>query len=132
MTRWNRRDSIAAMLLFNELRARAKQVIAPALGIAAITYFGYHTIQGDHGILAWVQLAGQVNQAQATVLSLEAERVRLANRVRLLHPDHLDLDMLDEQARRLLNVGRRDEILVLVAPSVEKDGGGTAHSPYNN
>ena len=120
------------MLLFNELRARAKQVIAPVLGIAAITYFGYHTIQGEHGILAWLQLSGQVHQAKATVHALEAKRDRLANRVRLLHPEHLDLDMLDEQARRLLNVGREDEILLLVPPSDEDAGVIRGASRANN
>ncbi|MGB1547899.1 MAG: FtsB family cell division protein [Alphaproteobacteria bacterium] len=120
------------MLLFNELRARAKQVIAPALGIAAITYFGYHTIQGEHGILAWVQLASQVNQAKATVVAIEEERDQLANRVRLLHPDHLDLDMLDEQARRLLSMGREDEILLLAPPSFETADPEFPVSPANN
>jgi len=118
------------MLLFNELRARAKQIVAPVLGIAAITYFGAHTIQGQHGILTWLQLSGQVNQAKATVHALEGERDRLANRVRLLHPDHLDLDMLDEQARRLLNLGAEDEILLL-APFPEEDvrvGTGTSRA----
>ncbi len=107
------------MLLFNELRARAKQIVAPVLGIAAITYFGYHTIQGEHGILSWLQLSGQVNQSNATLHALEGKRDRLANRVRLLHPDHLDLDMLDEQARRLLNLGGEDEILLLMPFSAE-------------
>ena len=105
------------MLIFNELRARAKQIIAPVIGIAAITYFGHHTIQGEHGILTWLQLSSQVEQAHTTLHSLETKRSQLANRVRLLHPDHLDLDMLDEQARRLLNLGRADEILILMPPA---------------
>jgi len=120
------------MLLLNELRARAKQVIAPVLGIAAITYFGYHTIQGEHGALAWLQLSGQVTQAKTTILALEGESNRLANRVRLLHPDHLDLDMLDEQARRLLNLGGEDEVLLLM-PFLSEDRNlrDTASRPNN-
>lgn len=105
------------MLLFNELRRHAKQIVAPVIGIAAITYFGYHTIQGEHGILTWLHLSNQVKQANHTLNGLETARSKLANRVRLLHPDHLDLDMLDEQARRLLSLGRRDELLVFIPAS---------------
>ena len=67
-----------------------------------------------------------------TVLTLEDERNRLANRVRLLHPDHLDLDMLDEQARRLLNLGGKDEVLLLM-PFLSEDPNlrATASRPNN-
>jgi len=119
------------MSLLKELRARAKKIAAPVIGIAAITYFGYHTIQGDRGILAWLQLSNQVKQAEATLRGLEASRGKLANRVRLLHPDHLDLDMLDEQARRLLNLGRKDEILVLT-PVRDTDVAMSAGRPAGN
>lgn len=117
-----------SMSLLIELRARAKQIVVPVLGIVAVSYFSYHTIQGERGILAWLQLTNQLEQAKETLHTLEFERNTLASRVRLLHPDHLDLDMLDEQARRLLNVGREDEILFLL-PSAKAEAGQPASLP---
>lgn len=117
------------MLIFNELRARAKQIVAPVIGVAAVIYFGHHTLQGEHGVLTLLHLSSQVEQANATLHTLETKRSQLANRVRLLHPDHLDLDMLDEQARRLLNLGRVDEVLILMPPTnadVKMQSGGLA------
>jgi cell division protein FtsB len=43
---------------------------------------------------------------------LQADRATIANKVERLSVDHLDLDLLDEQARRLLGFGRPEEIII--------------------
>ena len=44
---------------------------------------------------------------------VRSEREALEHRVSLLHPQTLDADMLDEMARRVLGLGRPDEIIIL-------------------
>ena len=44
--------------------------------------------------------------------ALQAERATIANKTRRLSTEHLDLDLLDEQARKVLGLGRPDEIII--------------------
>lgn len=101
------------MTTLREIRRRARNVIGPFLGLTAVVYFGYHTVQGDRGLFAWWRVKQEVRQAEETLTALQAERDRLDHRVQQLRPDHLDPDMLEERARVMLNMGRDDEVIVL-------------------
>jgi len=104
---------MSSMMIFNEIRRRARLVIGPFLGLTAVVYFGYHTIQGDRGLMAWWRLNQEIKQAEESLAQLEDARDNLDHRARLLRPDHLDPDMLEERARLMLNMGRDDEVIVL-------------------
>jgi cell division protein FtsB len=101
------------MAILTEIRRRARHTIGPFLGLTAVVYFAYHTVQGDRGLLAWWRLNREVHTAEATLGRLQVERDRLDRRAQLLRPDHLDPDMLEERARIMLNMGRDDEVVVL-------------------
>ena len=101
------------MGLFNELRARARYVLGPVLGLSAITYFGYHVVHGERGLLAWWQLRERISATRVSLAEIMAERKVLENRVRLLHPESLDPDMLEERARVMLNYGHADDIITI-------------------
>ena len=88
-------------------------MIGPFLGLTAVVYFGYHTVQGDRGLFAWWRVKQEVRQAEETLSTLQMEHDRLDHRVQALRPDHLDPDMLEERARVMLNMGRDDEVIVL-------------------
>ena len=102
------------MGLLNELRIRARHVLFPAFGVCAVLYFVYHGINGTRGLLAWRVLEKEVQSTQAEFDRTRGEREALERRVKLLYPESLDPDMLDESARRLLNYGRPDEIVILL------------------
>lgn len=100
------------MAALYDFRARVRRAIAPAFGALLAFYFSYHLVQGEHGLIAYLELRGQVAVRQAESNELEAEKSKLAHRVRLLRPDSLDPDLLDEQARRMLGVARPDELVI--------------------
>ena len=102
-----------AMMLLVEFRRRARLVLGPFLGLTAVVYFAYHTVQGDRGMLAWWRLNKEIKQAEDTLAQLEDERDNLDRQAVLLRPEHLDADMLEERARLMLNMGRDDEIIIL-------------------
>jgi cell division protein FtsB len=102
-----------AMAILNEIRRRARHVVGPFIGLTAVVYFAYHTVQGDRGLLAWWRLTQDIKQAEETLSQLEEVRDNLDHRAQLLRPDHLDADMLEERARLMLNMGRDDEVIVL-------------------
>ncbi len=94
------------------LRARMREVVWPIIGIAAVSYFAYHAVEGDRGLLSWWRLRHEVETATEVKAELAAERQRLEQRVRLLHPNSLDPDMLDERVRLMLNYAHPGEIVI--------------------
>lgn len=104
-------------MVLHEIRKRAGYVAGPLLGLTLIGYFGYHLVEGERGLLAWLHLTQRIKLAEAQLADLDAEKARLDRRAGLLRPDHLDRDMLDERVRATLNLAAPDEIVIM--------GGGT-------
>ncbi len=101
------------MILFQEFPQLARHVVLPALGVCGLVYLAYHGVQGERGLVAYTHLSGQVETARATLARLEETRRVLEKDVGLLRPSTLDRDMLDERARVMLGLARRDEVLIL-------------------
>lgn len=100
------------MLLIREAKRRSRQIIAPILATAVIGYFLYHAVHGERGLFAYASLSEQVEQARAELAALRTDREALEHDVRLLRPNSLDLDMLEERARAVLNyVDEQDVVL---------------------
>ncbi len=101
------------MGLLQEFRNRARYVVGPVLGLCAIGYFAYHGVHGDRGLIAWWKIKQRVSAAKESLVLSENEREKLEKRVRLLNPGSLDLDMLEERARLMLNYGHTDDLVIL-------------------
>lgn len=97
----------------SELRKRAQYILGPTLGAALIVYVTYHALQGERGLIAFWQLHGQVMHAHHIHNKLRDTKERLQNRVKLLNPNSLDADMLEERVRFMLGYSRTDETIIL-------------------
>jgi len=95
------------------LRRQLKSIVAPSIGFGLSLYFGYHLIEGERGLIAWVRLTGQIRAAKQTAEQIHAEREAQDRRVSLMRSEHLDPDLLDEQARAALNLVGPGEIVIL-------------------
>lgn len=95
-----------------ELRKRMPHAVIVLVGICVIGYFVYHVIHGDRGLVAWRVLDQDVAEARSDLATVRDERIALERRVRLLRIESLDLDMVDEWARRILNYGDSDEFVI--------------------
>lgn len=100
------------MSLLGEIRRRARHIVGPVLALALFGYFAYHAVQGDRGLIAWIKLSQRVQDAQAERARILAARLALEQRVRLMSPESLDRDLLEEQVRLMLGYVRRDEVVV--------------------
>ncbi|HEX9570611.1 MAG TPA: septum formation initiator family protein [Rhodospirillales bacterium] len=101
------------MGLLQEIRARARHVVGPVLGVCAVGYFAYHVVHGDRGLIAWWNIKQRVDAAKPVLAQTRAERETLENRVYLMNPGSLDPDMLEERARLMLNYGYSNDIVIL-------------------
>ena len=89
------------------------QLIVPAITASFLAYFAIHAHSGQYGIEAKADLARQLANRSAKLDELTGQRERLEKRVQLLHDGTLERDMIDERARRALNVVTADEIVIL-------------------
>jgi cell division protein FtsB len=80
--------------------------------IALMCYLTFAALQGEHGLFRLFQIEAQEAHLRAELTQLQAERATIANKTRRLSSEHLDLELLDEQARRVLGLGRPDEIII--------------------
>lgn len=76
-------------------------------------YFGYFGIKGDRGWLKYQHLQNQISEAKIVKDNYEQERIDWEKKVKLLSSTSLDLDLLDERARTVLNVIGDDEFIIL-------------------
>lgn len=101
------------MIILREIRRRLRYVLAPLFGMGAVVYFSYHAVQGDRGLLAWWELNREIQQAEQRLSVVAAERDSMENRVRLLRPESLDPDLLEERARIVLNMGQPTDLVII-------------------
>lgn len=94
------------------LKRGLRLLAGPAIGLLLIAFFAYHVLHGDRGIQAWREMEDEYDRALAERDRLQAERQVLEHRVRLLRPESLDADLLEEMARRNLGLGHADDIVI--------------------
>ncbi len=91
-----------------------KSLFSIVLWLLIVGYFTYHLVQGDRGILAMWRLQSQLRYSENQFLTLQTQRKDMEKHVQLLHPSHVDQDMLDEQARSTLGYAAPNEVMVLL------------------
>jgi len=69
-------------------------------------------IAGPSGMLSWSENLRLRDQRRAEIAALRQEVHDLDNRVKLLHPDRADPDLVGELLRRNLNVVNPDEVVL--------------------
>lgn len=95
------------------MRIRSTKLILPIVSIILTLYFAYHLIQGDHGWLAWKKMESQLQESRSKLETLNQEKEAWENRVKLMRPETLDPDMLDERVRHVLGNVKENEVLVI-------------------
>lgn len=89
------------------------RLIVPAMTAGFVSYFAFHAYHGELGIYANEDYSARIVALQAQLDEVRERRAGLERRVQLIEDGTLDKDMLDEQARRALNLTRADELTVM-------------------
>jgi cell division protein FtsB len=89
------------------------QILATVLSFGLFFYFAYHLMHGDRGYFAWKGLQRKLAAAEQQLDEKLVERQAIENRVRLLRPSSLDLDLLDERARTVLGFVKPEERVII-------------------
>ncbi|MBO5443659.1 MAG: septum formation initiator family protein [Alphaproteobacteria bacterium] len=101
------------MGLFLDLQNKLKSSGFLILCILLFFYFSFYTINGERGLLRYMYLSKEIVHARQIAEQYNAEKKKLEDKVRLLSSNSLDLDMLEERARVVLNFAGNDEFVIL-------------------
>jgi cell division protein FtsB len=89
-----------------------RRAAMPALALIVVGTFAGHAIAGPNGILAWGGYHRALQDRQAELAQLQAQRAQLRHRSQLLDPRKADPDMADELVRKDLGLVRPDEVII--------------------
>jgi len=95
---------------------KLRNVVIPVACLGVMVYFAYHAVHGDHGLYASWRLEAKASALKAERDALLVVRKDLELKVALMRPESIDPDMLDEQARKTLNLAHPDDIVIFRDP----------------
>lgn len=74
---------------------------------------GSRLIAGDRGFIDYLSQQREYKDAVSTLENVTAERLSLEYRVTRLRPDSLDVDLLEEEAKKTLSMTHPGERIIL-------------------
>lgn len=89
------------------------RLVKPLLLVCGAFYLLFHALHGDRGLYALVREQRQLVAVQQELAETKTERERVELRVSHLRSNNLDLDLLDEQMRRMMGVMKPGEVVML-------------------
>lgn len=95
----------------------------PAIIAATTLYFGLYAYYGPKGLRALDEADRQLRLERADLEILKEQHARQVRRERLLNGAAIDRDLLEEEARRVLNRAHPDEVVVIMPALITTTSG---------
>ena len=99
------------MVKRRRLRAILIPLVLYAVSGAAASYFVWHAYNGTRGLKAKEEYKMKIDELQARLDLLQADRNGWERRVRMMSFDSLHRDLLEEQSRVTLGRVHKDELI---------------------
>ncbi len=80
--------------------------------LVAYGYLGFHTFGGNLGVLKLADYSEHSNSLTNEIKNIKMKREILELRASQLRANNLDLDRLDEEARRILSLSYANEVVI--------------------
>lgn len=89
------------------------RMIRPIIIVCGLFYLSYHALHGERGLSALIREQHERSILQTELQEKKQQREAMELKVSHLRDGSLDLDLLDEQMRRMLGVMKPGEIVVM-------------------
>lgn len=90
-----------------------RRFAGPLFFAVALSYLSFHALSGDRGLYALVKETHKLDAVTKELADARAKRTELERKVVHMRSDSLDLDLLDEQSRRILGESGKDEMVII-------------------
>lgn len=93
------------------IRTPGKSVWGSLLLLLIMFYLVFHAVSGERGVLALFTETRKLDEVKAELARVKAQHDQMEHKVHLLSDSSLDLDLLDEQVRRVLGMANKNEVV---------------------
>lgn len=83
-----------------------------AIAFALSLYFMFAAVQGDFGLFRRAEILAEAQDLRRQLTAVKTDVAEMENLTKRLSDNYLDLDLLDERARKVLGMVRADEIVI--------------------
>ena len=77
-----------------------------------LAYFGWHAFYGPRGFMHRDALSAHAQKLELALKDVTQQKNIFLSRVTMMRPENVDSDLLDELARKNLNYGKLNDIVV--------------------
>jgi cell division protein FtsB len=103
--------------LLREIKNRLRATLAPMLFLGITWYFAWNAMHGTRGLEAQHLQEAELGKARAAFASIDAARSEWETRIATLNGQSIAGDMLDHEARVVLNLANPADLIVELPPS---------------
>ena len=100
------------MTIARAIKRRAQAALPPVIFLSLVGYFVWNSMQGDRGMKAAELRERDLIAANADLVHAAADVAAWDRRVTALRTNRLDVDVLDERARAMLNLANPNDIVI--------------------
>ena len=100
--------------------SRLSGLALPFVCLCILGYYGFNVFEGDRGVNSRSQMQQQSLQLQFELARLREVRKELSLKVELLHDGRVEKDMLDQQARHMLNMVKGNELVIFLPDDINQ------------
>ena len=104
------------------VKRKIKAAVPPLIFLALAGYFGWNATRGDRGLVAQQQDRLDLKSAVAQLAKANADVAEWTNRIQGIGGRELDLDAIDTQARRMLNLVDPRDLVVMMGRQTPPSG----------
>lgn len=90
-----------------------RRFMRPIALVCVMFYIGFHTFHGERGLYALFREQQELHTLKKELAETKGKREHLEARVTRLRDGSIDLDLLDEQMRRMLGVSKPGEVMLI-------------------
>lgn len=101
------------MEIWSDIRSYLKNSSLLLLAVFVGVYFAFYAVNGERGIIKYISLRQEISEARKVAATYRNQRASLEEKVKHLSNSSLDLDLLEERARIVLNMAAQDEFIIL-------------------
>jgi cell division protein FtsB len=94
-----------------------KRAVGSLFCVLILFYLAFHTVSGERGIFALLRESRKLDALKTELAEAKTKHEVLEKKVQKLSSNSLDLDLLDEQARKVLGTTGKNEVVLFLGDS---------------
>ena len=98
--------------MLRAIKNQLRGLVVPAVFLALTYYFGWNAVHGKSGLEAQAAQRQQLQAAQSQEDAVHQRLLLWQTKVAALSGQNIDPDMLDEEAREVLNLANPDDLVI--------------------